>query len=363
MASYRNESPFTVCFTSMKIRYNDYDKSIDGLGFVNQNDKVNVFINFESVLNNLSLIKDLDNKLLLERRYPIILESEMINLCAHYKRFFRGNGLDTRVFLYYTDLASDKFDNTKYNEDFRSFYINKYLDNPRFELLGNSLVDKIIPTVQKIMEFIPNVYFIKSNNIEGSLIPWIISKEYPGKNFIVSTDKYDTQYQLYDDSFCMHYIKRSPLGTSLLYTFEKYIEDLFKDNYKDNSDIELLHNSSLYSVLMASLGDKQRSIDPLKGVGYKTMLKMLSSGIKDGKYTKDTNSIDMISSSLPDELQDQRQDSYHCINLENQYGRIGEQNIFDIKSQIVDRFDYNSLITLNKNVFADYPLMLPELTC
>ena len=114
---------------------------------------------------------------------------------------------------------------------------------------------------------------------------------------------------------------------------------------------------------MASLGDKQRSIDPLKGVGYKSMLKMLSSGIKDGKYTKDTNSIDMISSSLPDELQDQIQDSYHCINLENQYDRIGEQNIFDIKSQIVDRFDYNSLITLNKNVFADYPLMLPELTC
>ena len=109
MSNYGYTNPFGVCFTSMKIRYADYDSSIDSLNFITPNDKVNVFISFESVLNNLSMITDLDTKLLQYRDYPTIIESETINLCAHYKRFFRGNGLDTRVFIYYTDLSSSIF--------------------------------------------------------------------------------------------------------------------------------------------------------------------------------------------------------------------------------------------------------------
>ena len=104
-------NPFSVCYTIMKIRYSDYDSSIDSLHFLTPGDKVNVFINLESVMSNLSCIKDVDKKLILERNFPIILSSEALNLCAHYKKFFRGNGLNTRVFLYYTDLSSNNFNN------------------------------------------------------------------------------------------------------------------------------------------------------------------------------------------------------------------------------------------------------------
>ena len=148
--AYTGTNPFSVSFTAMKLRYHDYDNSIESLNFLNPTDKVNVFINFESVLNNLSMMRDIDTKLLLERKFPTIFESEMINLCAHYKKFFRGNGLDTKVFLYYTDLSSPDFINYKYNDEYRSYYINKYLQNPKFQLLGNKLLDVIIPRVQKI---------------------------------------------------------------------------------------------------------------------------------------------------------------------------------------------------------------------
>ena len=39
MSSYGYTNPFTVCFTAMKMRYADYDSSIEKLNFVNQNDK------------------------------------------------------------------------------------------------------------------------------------------------------------------------------------------------------------------------------------------------------------------------------------------------------------------------------------
>lgn len=363
MAGYGYTNPFTVCFTSMKIRYNDYDKSIDGLKFVNQNDKVNVFINFESVLNNLSMVKDLENKLLLERNFPTILESEAINLCAHYKRFFRGNGLETRVFLYYTGLDSDEFPNFKYNNEYRSFYLNKYMNNPRYQLLGTRLITTIIPRIKKIMDFIPNVYFITGKNIEGSLIPWIIANEDPSyKNFIVTCDKYETQYQLFNDKYCLHYIKKSPMGTSIFCSFQQYLSDLFKENLEDHPDTALFSNLSFYSTLISALGDKPRSIDPLKGFGCRTIAKCLNNGINDGLFTKETSSIEMILKSFPEEQQERTEENFNCINLEKQYKELGQKDIFGITSQIVDRFDFNSLIQLNQQDYRDYPLMLPELT-
>lgn len=363
MPKYGYTNPFTVCFTSMKIKYMDYDNSIDKLNFVNSDDKVNVFINFESVLNNLSMIKDIDNKLLLERNFPFILESEAINLCAHYKRFFRGNGLKTRVFLYYTDLASYQFDNFKYNDEFRSYYLNKYVQNPKFQLLGKRTIEKIIPRITKIMEFIPDVYFINGTNIEGSLIPYIIGKNEPEyKNFIISTDRYETQYQLYPENYCMHYIKKSPLGTKVFCKFNDYIYDLFKENMDTCTDIDMFTNTSFYSTLISAMGDKSRSLDPLKGVGCKTVLKYLTNGINYGIFTKDTKSIDMILQALPEEQQERALDNFNCTNLSKQYNEMSQQNIFSITNQIIDRFDFNSLLKLNQTDYREYPLMLPELT-
>lgn len=363
MSNYGYSNPFTVCFTTMKIRYTDYDSSFDRIQFLKPTDKVNVFINFESVLNNLSMVKDIDNKLLLERNFPTILESEMINLCAHYKRFFRGNNLETRVFLYCTDLASDNFNNSKYNDEYRSYYINKYTQNPKFQLLGNKMVERIIPRVAKIMEFIPSVYFINSKNIEGSLVPWIISNEDPSyKNCIVTSDRYDTQYMLRSDSYCVHYLKKSPTGSCVYCQFDKLISDLFKESHDNDSEIEIFQNSSFYSTLLAFLGDKSRSIDPLKGFGCKTILKSLSSGIESGQFTKSTMSFDMIAKAFSDEQTELATENFNCVNLEKQYSDLTQQDIFSITNQMSDRFDFNSLMQLNKEDYQEYPLMLPELT-
>ena len=363
MSNYRYTNPFTVCFTTMKLRYTDYDGTFDRIKFLNPTDKVNVFINFESVLNNLSMVKDIDNKLLLERNFPTILESEMINLCAHYKRFFRGNNLETRVFLYYTDLTSEEFNNVKYNDEYRSYYINKYTQNPKFQLLGNKLIERIIPRVAKIMEFIPNVYFINSHNIEGSLVPWIIAKEDPSyKNCIISTDKYDTQYMLYPDTHCVHYIKKSPVGSSVFCEFDKLLTDIFRESQDGDSNTDIFTNPSFYSTMLAALGDKSRSIDPLKGIGCKTVMKAISSGIEDGKFTKNTTSFDMISQAFTDEHVEMAAQNFNCVNLEKQYSDLSQQDIFSITNQMSDRFDFNSLLQLNQEDYKEFPLMLPELT-
>ena len=361
--TYGYTNPFSICFTSMKLRYHEYDTSIESLNFVKPGDSVNVFISFESILNNLSTLQDIDNKLLLERNFSTILESETINLCAHYKRFFRENGLTTRVFLYYTDLNSDDFVEHKYNEEYRSFYKNKFLRNPKFQLLGNKLIDRIIPRVSKITEYIPGVYFISAKNIEGSTIPWIISKKYPeSKNFIITTDKYDTLYLFYPELFCLHFIKKSRVGTSVIFNRDKYISDIFNGDC-DTPNISMFQNPYFYDLLLSSLGDKIRSIDTLKGVGYKTIGKFISNGISDGKITKETTSIELLKEIFPCEYHEDLVDNFNCINILEHLKNFTDRHIFHITNQIIDRSDYNSLIQLNQEDYREYPLMLPELTC
>lgn len=359
--SYENSNPFSIAFSMMKIRYIEYDKTIDP-NFVNRDDKINVFINFESVLNNLSAIKNIENIALLERNHITILESEIMNLAAHYKSFFRKNNLPTNVFFYYTTLDLEEYKNTEFNEDYRSYYNNKYLYNPRYSLIGNNIKEKIIPTVKEILQFIPNVYFVESSDIEGSLLPLIISQKYEGyKNFIVTSDKYDTQYLSYKDNFYVHYINRSSNGTIIYNTITSYLNKIFNDD-KQELDYTLFDNKSFYSLLLSVIGNNIRSIENIKGLGPKTIYKLILEAIDKGKITRNTTNIQLLENIFEDEeVRNDIMNNYKVTDLNYQLSLLSEKDIFNIHSQIVDRFDFNSLLKLNSTVYVDYPLMLQEL--
>jgi hypothetical protein len=355
-------NPFSVCFNMMKIRYADYDRSIDEEHFLVPTDKVNVFINFESVLHSISSIKDIDKKLILERNFPIILTAEALNLCAHYKKFFRQNNLDTKVYLYNTDLNSSSFTIEDYNEDYRSYYSTKFMNNPRYAYLGEKLVSQIIPDVITISQFIPNVYFINTNGIEGSLVPLIISNMDPSrKNFIVTHDIFDTQYQ-FNKNFMTHFIRKSPLGSTLSYTIGKTLVDSFRDDIND-SLINVLSKKPFFFLLLSVNGDKSRSIEPIKGIGIKTVVKLIQKGIDDGVITENTDSIELLIRIFPEELRDAILNNYNCFNLELQLTTLKKTHFFDIESQLIDRSDINSLVTLNHGRFYQNQLMLEQLTC
>jgi hypothetical protein len=177
MEEFNRYNPFVSAFTSMKLRYADYDESLGSKNFLVPTDKVNVFISMESVLKKISMIQDLDKIILLDKDYPITIISEILNLIAHYKRFFESNGLDTRVYVYQTDLKSSTFPESIYNEDFRCYYLVKYNDNPKYVSFTETFLDVIMPEVKTYCDFIPNVYYITATNIEGSLIPLVISKK------------------------------------------------------------------------------------------------------------------------------------------------------------------------------------------
>ena len=354
---------FSVCFNMMKMKYSSYDKDIDEARFLNPDDKVNIFINFETVMKYLSQIRDIDKKLILDREHDVILASGALNLAAHYKRLFRQNGLQTRVFLYYTDLTSDSYQLYDKNDEYRTYYNQKFLHNPRFSLLGESLTKIVIPEIKLISEFISGVYFITAHNFEGSLIPMIIAESEPDwKNLIISGDAYDTQYQCFPDKYLMHYIKRSPGNVDISFDIKRSARLLFFDK-EDRVGIDVMTaNPSFYCLLLAAKGSKPRTIDPIKGCGAKTIMRHIANGITNGVINSDTSSIELISDVFPEDIREDMLTNAYCTNLQEQYKRLTTEDIFSVKKQMVDRFDNNSLASLNSGRYYYHQLMLNELT-
>lgn len=355
-------NPFGIYFNLTKIKYSVYDQSLESMNFLTPTDKVNVFINLETVLNYLSQVKDLDKKLITTRNFTDLMKADVINIAAHYKDFFVGNGLKTNVFLYMTDLNSElnSFKENQYVEDFRSYYLTKYTSNPRFSLLGERLQNEIFPEIKTICEFIPNVYMISSKNIDSGVVPAIIAESMPDyKNLIISGDIHDTQYY-FENNFVSHLHQRTYAKCVLESTPNGYIKAIAKEEIEPET-CKIFYNPTCYKLLLACIGDKTRSIDDIEGIKLKTLTKTLIKGISEGKITEKTSSAMMLADIFPQEIKGEVYSNLLAIDLSNSMQIITEGDKKSILSQIIDRSDINSLYTLNDGQFRQNPLRLESL--
>lgn len=357
--------PFSVCFNILKMKYKDYDESLTTKNIIKEDDKVNVFINFEAVLKNISTINNLENKLMLQRDFKTLIISNTLNLIGHYKRFFVNNGLDTNVYLYMTDLDSQSFGQTYYNEDYRSYFINKYRNNPRYMYLTDTLKKDIIPELRMYCNFIPDVYFISSMNVEGSLVPLIIANDdKTRKNAIISGDIYDSQYELMDN-FIVHLSMRSGYGPSI---FRSTIEDFMSYFYKkkdnkeiDKETIDLFSNYPFYTSLLSVVGNKLRSIDDIDGVKVVTLQKLLTDGINKKIINEKTSNPKLLSEIFREEDRDEFVANYNCTSLKYMYDELTKTDIKSVLYQKEDRIDIESLKRLNATEFINHPILLETL--
>lgn len=362
--TFTKYDPFSVCFNIMKMKYRDYDESLTSKNFLNPYDKVNVFINLESIYKHLSMIMDLDEKIMIQKDFDVIMISNILNLASHYKRFFKGNGLDTKLYLYNTDLSSKEFKQFKYNEDFRSYYLTKFNSNPKFVGFTHHLTDKILPDVRAYCEFIPDVYYISSKNIEGSLIPYVIAQsDVSRKNLIIGGELYETQYSMIPN-FVNHYIHRG-YNTNVIYSdIDGYLTEMtMKEKDCDISTLKSLFNkNSIYCTLMSVLGDKIRSIDKIYGVGIKTLQKKLEEAKVQNIIQDCTTNPEILGDIFHDvETKEEFINNFYCSSILSMYQELTDTEKKSLTSQQVDRIDINSLNALNDSVFYNHRILLEGL--
>ena len=140
-----------------------------------------------------------------------------------------------------------------------------------------------------------------------------------------------------------------------------YLKAIFKLQEIKKEDLFLYQNRSFYLLLLSCVGDRYRAADGITGIGYKTLTKLLQQSITAKTITKETESIDLLSQLFDSTIAEYVTENFNCLDLKNSYQMLLDGDKKEILSQIVDRSDLNSLLSLNKSLFKNNELRIESL--
>lgn len=322
-------------------------------------DNVNVFINFECILRNLSMQRGLGGVINFHKQRLVIeLESSILNLMANYRMYFHRIGCNVKLYFYHTSLEKHPQQMAVYNQYYRNYYHNRYMENPQFSQMGKLLNDTIIPEIKLIISYIPGCYFIESKTFDSSIIPYAVSLLSDSKNVIFSGDVFDTLY-MFNPNFIMVYINRRFQHFNVTSDIQSTTESIVKD--VSAFDLTLFNSEMYYRLLLSIKGSKIRNIKSAKGFGYGKFISLMKSGLNDDIVLRDFESLDSIIQIFPENYREDIKCAFKCTSIENQYQLLSDTDIESIKSQIVDKSDIESLQALNNKRFLEYPISLQGL--
>ena len=131
----------------------------------------------------------------------------------------------------------------------------------------------------------------------------------------------------------------------------------FKSDLKDNN----YFIPTLYPLCLAAVGEKHRSIQPVSQFSWPKIIKTLNSihDECDAGFSEDTVRSEFLKKFKKTNTSIEKlNNNVRAISIFTNYNNTATTSIELIKSQIVDKPDYENLYELNNNpaYFASYPL-------
>ena len=322
--------------------------------------KINLFINFESILENICNFKRFNNLMSFYKQKVVIeFESAVLNLLAHYRGFFKKNNYNGNIYLYCTGLNDLNQSMKKINKWYRNYYFNKYTRNPEYKNI-KSLYDIAVNDLKLIIKFIPNCFIIESNGCDGSMIPKLFEDS---NNVIITKDLFDTIYLF--ENFKVLFIKQS---------YRKNINEcIFTDpinilsNELDPSinicKTNIFTSEMYYKILLSFIGNHYRNIDDLNSDTIKTkdFVELLNTKILSEELLMDFKSIESAIKSIPKKIQNSLMNNFKCFDFNNHLSLMTENNIDNIKTQAITEYDLESIQALNNQRFLEFPVSIIDL--
>lgn len=284
-------------------------------------DKINAFhINLNTILTfAFKHYHDLSN----EKDYLYTITSQIINLVAHYRHYFIKRGMDPDIYIYSSDCNGSFKDTLK--------------------------------LLKVIIQYIPRVYFIKTNKIPVSSAIIYISKKYDS-NLILTKSKMDVL--LVNDNIS---VLKSNKDKSILYNSNNVYSKFTKKDNSGNISWKLL---PIFYSLSGLSGDQIKNYGPAK------VLKILNNAldnhyIVNEYYNNSSHFLDDMKGIL--ELSDLDKeifkDNFNNANIIFKYKKYITPIVREmIDNSIIDKFAKNDLRELNIKYFTGLDsLMLEEL--
>lgn len=145
---------------------------------------VNIFIDLYSVLHQIfsrSYRTDVSN--------PLDITSTLINMCGHYRKYFRSKGVATRFFLIFSSNTHEI--NRKLVYGYNATFVDKYSIQ-----LFNKIANNNFDLLDMLCPYLPDIHFIHSRSgYEVAVIIAYLIEEFGTNipNVIISKDLYPLQ--------------------------------------------------------------------------------------------------------------------------------------------------------------------------
>ena len=289
------------------------------------------------------------------RLFSRAIVSNIINLGQHYRLWLAKHSIDSRIILYWNYPVPESYRNKKDIPTYRADYIEKHSMGMETSHILSAMKDAV-DFCKECIQYVNEVYLVSSGEIEASMVPYILNESVykkdgiPTRNFIVSNNPYEYSYVNYGFQILAPSIKKK---APYRVTRDNAIAVL-KDRARVTT--QLSTDSNFLELINAILGDHDRSIPSLSGVGIATILKMINVAIDQGIIGETTKDIDMLKLIMKSDYRDLLECNYRCTNLEYQYKDIEPLDVHRLTSQLVDNYDERTLMEMNERYFKLCPI-------
>lgn len=355
-----------VAFNSYKIKYIVLDELIGPMLNRNNIKTCNLFINLD-YLNNRFRCINYNTKFqacgaAAFKQYA----SNVLNLVAHYKKWFVRNGINVKCYIYYTS-ATGGFTSALIHRNYRNQYIISCdLNNPDCYYV-NRTINGAIPLLHKICDYIENVYIINSKGEEPSVVPYLIQQHLPADwNFILTKDRLELQYVNYD-RFSILYPSKA-IGDRLINVGNLW--ELIGEKEKKFPVHLNEFDTKLFVPVMAIAGESNRSVKKIRSIGWISILDMLDEIWSTNQDHSTVTMLDELTNllSTKDKAREEKYLQTYKLNMltlsmKSRYDVMSEVNKTMILSQIKDIPDPETIkeIANNPMILGNYPINVDAL--
>jgi hypothetical protein len=348
-------------FNMHKIKFDTLDK----WNFVDKSiTRAIVYINLENVFriimtprtnNFLQAAASVDEHGDYMKKFSLSLVSNIINLAQHYRLWLTKQNIDSRIILYWNYPIPEDYKNRLYIPTYRTTHNERYQRNMEISSLLECL-EEAQKFIETCIQYVNEVYLINPLGIESSVIPLLLDREVYSEdgvktmNILVTSSQYEYSYVNYGFKIISPSIRKK---TPILVT-DKNVIDVLKNKCGVSSVLSA--PTGFIEFINAVMGDSDRSIPKLTGVGIATILKLINSAITKGLISENTKDVEMFESIIQNDYREIFVRNYHCTNLEYQLKDIEPVELHKIKSCLIDKYDDATLNEMNEKYFKQFPI-------
>lgn len=355
-------------FNLRKVKFSKLDVLFSDLEIKEMVQKVNIFINLESLFRKIHNKYVEEQLIALQKKelkeFHMNLISNVLNLAAHYRLYFNKNKIGTNIVFYIQEM--DKYvnlNNVQYCKNYRKSFIRKYTDHPELVTVNN-VIRSTLNALDTIVTYVEDVYLVSSDRVESSVIPLALidGKVLDGNlNLMVTTDPYDMQYV--NKNFIIIY----PAGEESMIVTKKNLFDVFRIN--EILTVEGSLPTYLLTFILSVIGDKNRGIDKVKGTSFnkvfKTLLKVYDKlGITEDDYIGFEELVSAIKDDPNDPNGNKKRvvDNYYATDLSSQVRMISKVQMNHLTDCLTNTYESGALTGINDKYFSTAPINVRELT-